>query len=109
LLQNIKVLGIDQDANQQNDKLKLVRAVTIEVTPQQARKLALAPKVGSMSLALRNNMVNVEPTPTRVIDLADLEIGEPHQIDGVWYRPFICPAILDLSGEICLRAFLTAR
>ncbi len=75
MLQNIKVLGIDQDANQQNDKPKLVRAVTIEVTPQQAQKLALAPKVGSMSLALRN-MVNVAATRSRVIDVADLGVGE---------------------------------
>ena len=75
LLQNIKVLGIDQDANQQNDKPKLVRAVTIEVTPQQAQKLALAPKVGSMSLALRN-MINVAAVRSRVIGVADLGVGE---------------------------------
>ncbi len=74
MLQNIKVLGIDQDANQQNDKPKLVRAVTVEVTPQQAQKLALAPKVGSMSLALRNT-VNVAATRSRVIDVADLGVG----------------------------------
>jgi len=79
LLQNIKVLGIDQDANQQNDKPKLVRAVTIEVTLPQAQKLALAPKVGSMSLALRN-MIDVEPDRTRVIDLADLGDGEANGI-----------------------------
>ena len=75
MLQNIKVLGIDQDANQQNDKPKLVRAVTVEVTPQQAQKLALAPKVGSMSLALRNT-VNVAATRSRVIDITDLGVGE---------------------------------
>ncbi len=75
MLQNIKVLGIDQSANQQNDKPKLVRAVTVEVTPQQAQKLALAPKVGSMSLALRN-MVNVAAVRSRVIGVADLGVGE---------------------------------
>ena len=75
MLQNIKVLGIDQSANQQSDKPKLARAVTVEVTPQQAQKLALAPKVGSMSLALRNT-VNVAAIRSRVIDVADLGVGE---------------------------------
>ena len=75
MLQNIKVLGIDQSANQQSDKPKLARAVTVEVTPQQAQKLALAPRVGSMSLALRNT-VNVAAIRSRVIDVADLGVGE---------------------------------
>ena len=42
LLQNIKVLGIDQDANQNRQQPGVVRAVTFEVTPTQSQKLVLA-------------------------------------------------------------------
>src|SRR3546814_20001463 len=54
LLQNVKVLGIDQDANQEKDKLSVAKAVTLEVSPQQAQKLALASQLGSLALMLRN-------------------------------------------------------
>src|SRR3546814_9365193 len=54
LLQNVKVLGIDQDANQEKDKPSVAKAVTLEVSPQQAQKLALASQLGSLALMLRN-------------------------------------------------------
>jgi pilus assembly protein CpaB len=54
LMQNIKVLGIDQDANESKDKPKVVRAVTLEVTTEQSQKLTLAQTVGQLALALRS-------------------------------------------------------
>lgn len=54
ILQNITILGIDQLVDQQHDKPQLARTVTVEVTPEQAQKLALAQQAGSLSLALRN-------------------------------------------------------
>ena len=54
LLQNMKVLGIDQDANAEREQPIVVRAVTLEVTQPEAQKLTLAQKLGTLSLALRH-------------------------------------------------------
>ena len=76
LLQNIKVLGIDQDANDERDKPGVVKAVTLEVTPVQAQKLVLAMRLGRLSLALRH-VTNVEAeSPTKTVSLSDLKVGE---------------------------------
>ena len=74
-LQNIKVLGIDQDANQQRQEPGVVRAVTFEVTPTQSQKLVLAMQVGQLSLALRHT-TNVEAVIPQSITVRDLRIGE---------------------------------
>lgn len=75
LIQNVKVLGIDQTANQKEDKPKVARAVTLEVTPRQGQKLTLASKVGTLGLSLRH-LTNVAPTPSRPVTLRDLKFGE---------------------------------
>ncbi|MHA1600954.1 MAG: Flp pilus assembly protein CpaB [Alphaproteobacteria bacterium] len=54
LLQNMKVLGIDQDANAEREQPVVVRAVTLEVTQPEAQRLTLAQKLGTLSLALRH-------------------------------------------------------
>jgi pilus assembly protein CpaB len=75
LLQNITVLGIDQDNSDKKDKPTIARAVTLEVGPEQAQKLALASSVGTLSLTLRN-LSNVEAVKVRSIGLGDLRVGE---------------------------------
>ena len=72
LLQHQKVLGIDQKANDDADKPKVARAVTLEVTPRDAQKLALASQVGSLSLALRSE-ANLDPESTRTVRIKDLK------------------------------------
>jgi pilus assembly protein CpaB len=54
LLQNIRVLGVDQQADDRSEKAAVVKAVTVEVDTEEAQKLALAQTVGTLSLALRN-------------------------------------------------------
>jgi len=75
LLQNIKVLAIDQLANQKTDKPVVGRAVTIEVTQEQAQKLTLAVTVGSLTLVLRNES-NSTATNAHTISVKDLRVGE---------------------------------
>lgn len=53
LLQRVKVLAIDQLVSEQHDKPTVAKAVTIEVTPEQAQKLLLASNIGKLSLILR--------------------------------------------------------
>jgi pilus assembly protein CpaB len=81
LLQNVKVLGIDQEASEDKEKPKVARAVTLEVTPRQTQKLTLATEVGTLSLALRNRQ-NAEAYPARTITVDDLkasEVNDPQQ------------------------------
>ena len=53
LLQAVKVIAIDQNAQGADGKPVLARTATLEVTPIDAQKLALAQNVGSLSLVLR--------------------------------------------------------
>jgi pilus assembly protein CpaB len=53
LLQHVRVLGVDQLADDRTDRPTVVKAVTLEVDTQSAQKLTLAATIGSLSLALR--------------------------------------------------------
>jgi len=53
LLQNVRVIAIDQQAKNADGTPKVARTATLEVTPIDAQKLALAQEVGSLSLVLR--------------------------------------------------------
>ncbi|NJO32185.1 MAG: hypothetical protein HC869_02750, partial [Rhodospirillales bacterium] len=52
LLQNVRVLAIDQIADR-SGQAKPAKAVTIEVTTEDAQKVALGASIGQLSLALR--------------------------------------------------------
>ena len=71
VLQNVRVLAIDQIADERLDKPAVVKAVTLEVDVVGAQKLSLSASIGSLSLMLRkageaNNQY------TRKITLSDL-------------------------------------
>ena len=53
LLQNIRVVAIDQDASDDKSDPKVGKTATLEVSQTDAQKLALAQQVGSLSLALK--------------------------------------------------------
>jgi len=55
ILQNVKVLGADQNADTTGTNVKIAGTVTLEVTPADAQKLVLAMDVGALSLTLRQN------------------------------------------------------
>ncbi|MEK9721576.1 MAG: Flp pilus assembly protein CpaB, partial [Quisquiliibacterium sp.] len=79
VLEKILVLAVAQQAARDDTKPKVVSAVTLEVTPLQAEKLDLARSVGSLSLALRNQ-IDANPTLTsgaRKDDLLGLNSPPP--------------------------------
>jgi pilus assembly protein CpaB len=73
LLQDVKVIAVDQIASQQKDNPVVAKAVTLEVTPYEAQKISLATSIGNLSLILRkagdaNLVANSRVTE---IDLSD--------------------------------------
>jgi pilus assembly protein CpaB len=54
IVQNVRVLAVDQTASTDKNEPVVVRAVTLEVTPDDAERLALAAERGAIQLALRN-------------------------------------------------------
>ncbi|KON82434.1 Flp pilus assembly protein CpaB [Azoarcus sp. PA01] len=71
VLERILVLAVAQEANRDETKPKVVNAVTLEVTPEQAERLDLARSVGNLSLVLRNQ-IDSNPTDTAGITKAML-------------------------------------
>ncbi len=71
VLQNIRVLAVDQVADERADKPSVAKAVTLEVEVASAQKLALAATVGTLSLALRKAGEAADQN-TRRITLSDL-------------------------------------
>ena len=56
VLERIQVLAVAQDVTPQENKPRVVNAVTLLVTPEQAERMDLARSVGSLSLVLRNQI-----------------------------------------------------
>jgi pilus assembly protein CpaB len=54
ILEDLKVLAVDQTASPDKDKPVVVRAVTLEMQPKQVEKLVKATQEGSVQLSLRN-------------------------------------------------------
>jgi pilus assembly protein CpaB len=72
VLQNVRVLAIDQLADDASDKPLVVRAVTLEVDTMAAQRLSLAASIGALSLALRKaGEASIEGT--RRVTVIDLE------------------------------------
>jgi pilus assembly protein CpaB len=66
ILQNLKVLAVDQTATTEQDEPVIVRAVTLEVKPDQSEILVKAQQEGTIQLTLRNPLeeeVAFAPTP----------------------------------------------
>lgn len=56
VLEKILVLAVAQQVSRDDTAPKVVNAVTLEVSPEQAEKLDLARSVGTLSLVLRNQV-----------------------------------------------------
>lgn len=71
LLQNVRVLAVDQITDDRIAKPSLAKTVTIEVGVAQAQKIALATSIGTLSLALRS-AGSTEDNKARRVSLDDL-------------------------------------
>jgi pilus assembly protein CpaB len=74
LLQNLKVLAVDQLASERQEQPTVPKAVTLEVTPEQAQKILLATNIGRLSLTLRQ-LSDVNLAASRRVTEKDLGEG----------------------------------
>jgi pilus assembly protein CpaB len=77
VLERILVLAVAQEVNRDETKPKVVNAVTLEVTPEQAETLDLARSVGTLSLALRNQVDPQSTTTQGATKLTLLPVSAP--------------------------------
>ena len=80
VLQNTRVLAVDQTADERADKPSLAKAVTLEVDTASAQKISLAASIGTLSLMLRK-AGEVASETTRRITTTDLVNGNAPQQD----------------------------
>lgn len=73
---SIRVIGVDQDSREDSDAPVVARTVTVEVTPEQGQRLALAQQAGRLSLSLRDPNA-AEDMDLPAISLNDLLMIEP--------------------------------
>ncbi|MET3523722.1 Flp pilus assembly protein CpaB [Mesorhizobium abyssinicae] len=79
LLQSMKVLAVDQVADESKDSPTVVKAVTVEASTKDAQKLTLAAGAGQLSLALRQAAASKGETTGRVT-LSDLTGETPDDV-----------------------------
>ena len=80
VLQNTRVLAVDQTADERAAKATVAKSITLEVDTIDAQKLWLASSVGSLSLLLRKAGETAE-VRTRKVTLNDLGTNEPVSTD----------------------------
>ena len=71
ILQDVRILSIDQMADEKSTEPMVAHTATVEVSPEAAQKLVLAQSVGSLSLVLRR-AGEVRAEAFRPISVADL-------------------------------------
>ena len=76
VIQNARVLGVDQLADDAADRPTVVKAVTLEVDTVSAQKIALSASLGSLSLMLRRAGEQHQDATRRVTasDLSNTEV-----------------------------------
>jgi len=75
IIEKVRVLGIDQISDESQEGAVVGKSATLEVTPEQAQKLALASNVGQLSLSLRRlkkDEIEID-TVSKTIKVSDLK------------------------------------
>ena len=78
---SIRIVGVDQQADELNEQANVAKTVTVEVTPEQGQKLALAQRAGTLSLSLRG-LTNDDDAPIESIRLSDIIRDESPTEEG---------------------------
>lgn len=77
IAENVRVLGVDQSDNDEENKPVVAKAVTVEVTPEQAQSISLGESVGTVSLTLRH-VADDAPLTQKLLTVGQLLPNTPH-------------------------------
>jgi len=66
LLEAVRVLGVDQQVDNEGGGARVAKTATLEVTPKQAERIAVALELGEMSLTLHSIAKDDEDAATKV-------------------------------------------
>ena len=77
VLENVRVVALDQKTNDQTNEPKVAELATLEVTPKQAEKLALVSQMGTLSLVLRSLSSNVAANVSPVMQTNAKPAAQP--------------------------------
>ncbi|MCE6981707.1 Flp pilus assembly protein CpaB, partial [Pseudomonas frederiksbergensis] len=72
ILEDLRVLAVDQTASTDKTQPVVVRAVTLEMTPDEAELLVKGMTDGKLQLALRNPLDNNKLPVTKPVELAQV-------------------------------------
>lgn len=75
IVRDVRVLAIDQLADESSQGAVLAKTATLEVSSEQAQKLSLAARIGELDLVLRPMVVDGRPLDelTQTINISDLK------------------------------------
>jgi pilus assembly protein CpaB len=82
ILQNVRVLAVDQRTDDQENKPEISKTATLEITPKQVEKVAVARQLGQLSLSLRSLSKLEIAEGTSASELAVPEAGSSHTWDS---------------------------
>lgn len=96
LLQDVEVLGIDQQGRGRTQESGSARTVTVQVSPSDAQRLALAQQAGTLSLSLRHIDAADRPVlqSISVDDLTEKAKAPPKRI-----KPHLPAIVVNRRGE----------
>lgn len=80
IMENVKVLAVDQKANKKQDKAQVGKTITVELNRKGVEILALAQEVGNLSLALRGLG---DDEVTGVTRIADNQVTTDYRLIGL--------------------------
>jgi pilus assembly protein CpaB len=82
ILQRVKVLAVDQLMGERTEQTTVAKAVTLEVTPDEAQKVLLATNIGKLSLILRQAGAGNSEANRRITegDLTQIDLPQPPKI-----------------------------
>ena len=104
ILENIHILAIDQLADEKTGEPKVGTTATLQTDLYGAQKLAIAQKIGTLSLALRN-VENQEPGALTTVTVRDLPGGRLYKAARSQPTAQALPAILpQLFGALLPKA-----
>lgn len=75
ILQNVRIIGVDQDVDSTEGRITVARTVTVEVTAEQTQRLMLAQQAGTLSLSLRS-LDDDDARELETLRLSDLLVDE---------------------------------